>query len=75
MKFALKGYKGTTVHASLSHQPLEVSGHWHLQGPILVDDDRGAPSWVYELLEQNPEIEFIAVGKKDSGSVYSRIDN
>jgi len=75
MKFGLKGYKGKMVHASLSAQPIEVSGHWHVKAPMVVDDDQGVPRWIYELLKQNPEIEFIAVGKKESGYVYSRIDS
>ncbi len=69
--FAMKGYKGKTVGVAISRSPLEIKGHFHLQGRQPVGDD-GAPEWVYALLRDNPDIEVIAIGTKSSGKIYSR---
>uniref|UniRef100_A0A6H1ZP49 Uncharacterized protein n=1 Tax=viral metagenome TaxID=1070528 RepID=A0A6H1ZP49_9ZZZZ len=69
--FVMKGYNGKTVRCAMSHTPLKITGNFYCQGRQPVDDD-GAPQWVYDLLENNPDIEQVGIVTKKSGRVYSR---
>lgn len=70
LSFTLKGYKGKTVRSAFSRIRLEIKGHFHIQGPQPVGEEGGAPEWVYELFKLDPDIEEIAINKKDSGVIY-----
>jgi len=72
--FAVRGFRGRTVHASYSSTPLDVKGTWHLRGPQPVGGAGGAPEWVVDVFEANPLVQFIAVGTEMNGVVYGRMD-
>jgi hypothetical protein len=72
MQFALKGFKGETVHCSSSMEPIEIKGKWHFQGRQPISNDGGAPQFISELFEQNENIEAIAIKTKNGGKVYAR---
>lgn len=72
--FAMRGFRGRTVHASHSSTPLTVQGHWHTQGPQVVGGEGGAPEWVADAFDDNPNLEFIAIGTKTAGVVYGRME-
>ena len=71
--FAMKGFKGKTIHGARSTGKLEIRGCFFFQGPQPVDDDGGAPVWVADLMDNNPELNQVALSYKDRGVVYSRI--
>ena len=74
MEFSLKGYKGKTVYTSLSDKPLTISGYFWCKGCQPVGED-GVPDIIYDLLEQNPDIDCIAISKKNSDMVYQRCND
>ncbi len=56
------------VFLSYSRTPLKISGNFYLQGPWeVIGREEGAPQWVANVFEQNPEIEKIAVNFKKGG--------
>ena len=62
------------VHGSHAVDRMEISAMWHLRGPQPVGLDGGCPEWVAKAMEENEDIELIAIQKKDYGSVvWSRI--
>ena len=71
--FAMKGCKKRLIHGAHSVGALEISGHFQFQGPQPVDDNDGVPQWVADILDKHPDINQIALCKKDSGVVYSRM--
>lgn len=73
MNFALKGYKQRTIHGAHATGRLTFRGCFHLQAPQPVDNDGGAPEWVADMLDKNPDIEQIAISWKDKGIVWSRM--
>jgi len=69
--FVMKGYKGETVGFAISNTPVNMSGCFHIQGRQPIGED-GAPQWVFNLFENNPDIEQIGIRTKTGGYVYSR---
>ena len=72
MTFALKGNHSRTIPASHSTTELEISGHWHVQGPQVVGGAGGAPQWVYDLFKEDPRIKNVAISYEDGGVVWGR---
>lgn len=62
------------VHSSYSHSPLEIKGCWIMQGPQDTGTKGGAPKFVERIFEEYPDIKEIAINKKDSGVIYSRME-
>lgn len=69
--FAMKGFNGRTIGCAMSHSELTFQGSIHVQGRQPVGDD-GAPQWVADLFDENPEVMQVAIGKEKSGIVYYR---
>ena len=61
------------IHSSYSHSQLEIKGCWHMQGPQPIGEN-GVPKWVGEIFKENSDIEAIAINKKKSGIVYSKLE-
>lgn len=71
--FALKGHAGTIYHGAHSRTPLEIRGHFHIQGPQPVGDG-GVPKWVSDAFDAMPHMTRIALSSKTGGVVWSRIE-
>lgn len=71
MKFVTKGFEGKTFGCSKSQTELEISGQWYVQGRQTVCEN-GCPEWVADIFNDNPDIEIIAIGRQNHGTVYSR---
>jgi len=71
--FSLRGDKCRKVGSSYSRAPLEIKGLFHLTGPQPVGVDGGAPTWVADLFDSNPEIKHIAISTDKDGIVWNRI--
>ncbi len=46
-----------------------------MQGPQEADGIHGAPKYLEEIFKNNPNIQFVAIQYKDSGIVYSRLED
>ena len=73
MKFALKGNKERKVAAAHSRTKMAIKGHFTIQGPQIVGGDGGAPEWVYDLFENNPHVEEVALNFSEGGVLYAPI--
>jgi len=69
--FSLKSNQQTTYYGSYSVRPLEIRGHFSMQGPQREDM---IPSYVAEIFKNNPEIKSVAINRADSGAVWQRIE-
>lgn len=67
--FALRGNTEKSIHGSYSGIPIECRGSFHMQGPQPVS---ALPEWLVELFE-NSDIQQISLSTKESGVVYTRI--
>ena len=68
--FAMKGYKGKTVHAHHSRTKLDIKGCWMSSGPQVVGGEGGCPEWIYELFEANKDLTSIALSTNEDGVLY-----
>ena len=57
------------VHGSHAVDKMSISAMWHLQGPQPVGAEGGCPEWVAKAMEENEDIELIAIQKKDYKTV------
>lgn len=69
MEFVMKGYKGETIHASMSYKELEIKGNWHIMGRQAVES---IPKQIIELFDNDPNITAIAITTKKNGVVYQK---
>lgn len=69
--FALNGYKGKTIGCLISDSPLKIEGHFILMGrkPIV---ENNLTHIIFDLLENNPNIEAIAITTNSNGKIYSK---
>lgn len=73
VRFAMKGNKAArTFHGAHSSTPLEIKGHWHIQGPQPVADAGGVPVWAADLFDSLPDLVQIALSTKTGGVVWTR---
>jgi len=72
--FAMRGNTDRCLHGAHSHTPLEIKGHFHYQGPQPVGCEGGAPQWVADLMDQYPDVECVAINRKNGGVVWGRIE-
>ena len=73
MQMAMRGFKGRTLPASRSSTPLEIRGHFHIQGSQIVGDEVGcAPSWIADIFDRDEKVESVSFNYKNHGVVFSR---
>ena len=72
-KFALKGSKCRRVYGAHATGKLNIQGHFNTLGPQPVDDDGGVPVWIANYLDNNPDVDEIALSGGNHSVVYSRI--
>ena len=69
---ALKGYKGRTCHSAHSYKPVEIRGHFNMQGPQVCGGEGGVPDWVVAAFDANPKSQTIAANTEKHGTVWQR---
>lgn len=72
--FVMRNYKRRTIHGAHSTGPLEIRGHFHLQGNQPIDNDGGVPQWVADYLEQHTDVTSIAISGKHYSVVWTRVE-
>jgi hypothetical protein len=70
--FAMRGNKERTFYGAHSSKPLEIKGHWHMQGPQPVADAGGVPGWAADLFDSRPDLMQIALSTKQGGVLWTR---
>lgn len=73
--FALKKNSERRVFSAYATGELTIQGLFHIQGPQPVNDDGGAPKWIADYFENNPDIDQIALSGKKGSVVYGRIND